>query len=223
MRRFIRLLVVVPLVVLVMPGVARAIQPNVLYAVAARWAECDLRAFGRLFAGEGDGVQQDFAKCRTVYHRDWTSRTSEPRWVDAGDGTVTDQLTGLQWERKTTDGSIHDVSRTFTWSTGFGPADGTVFTELLRTLDDGCFAGHCDWRLPTRAELETVVAPGPYPCAAPCIDSAFGATTPIGIYWSATSNVTGEAFAWGVTFSGGGVGVAPKVLALPARAVRGGF
>ena len=53
------------------------------------------------------------------------------------------------------------------------PADGTAFTAFLGTLNNGtssdgtatsgCFAGHCDWRLPAIEELEGIVhlaAPG---------------------------------------------------------------
>jgi hypothetical protein len=84
-----------------------------------------------------------------------------PRFT-IGAETVLDNLTGLEWERKTDDGSIHDVGRRFTWSTtddgNEQDADGTVFTELLSTLNADCFASHCDWRLPTRAELPTILA-----------------------------------------------------------------
>jgi len=170
----------------------------------------------------GRAVQQ-YVLYYVAAERDWTNRSSEPRWVDAGDGTTWDRLTGLQWERKTTDGSIHDVDREFTWSAGFRAADGTAYTELLRELDQECFAGHCDWRLPTRAELATIVAPGPYPCPADCIDPAFGPTDPIGFYWSSTSSPTGEGFAWGVHFESGAIGAGPKSLSRPVRAVRGGF
>jgi hypothetical protein len=40
------------------------------------------------------------------------------RFVDNGDGTVTDTRTGLMWEQKTDDGSIHDKDNVYTWSTG---------------------------------------------------------------------------------------------------------
>jgi hypothetical protein len=79
----------------------------------------------------------------------------EPRFIDNGDGTVSDTTTGLMWEKKTTDGSVHEVSKTFTWSTG-SPYnfDGTAKTAFLDVLNDvagsgaHCFAGYCDWRLP---------------------------------------------------------------------------
>ncbi len=39
-----------------------------------------------------------------------------PRFVDNGNGTITDRQTGLMWEKKTTDGSIHDLYNSYSWS-----------------------------------------------------------------------------------------------------------
>ena len=133
--------------------------------------------------------------------------------VDNGDGTVTDVTTGLQWEQQTFDKtSVHYFGNFYTWSsTGCvnGPpfdgflfpapadigtgADGTLFTTFLATLNDnaragGCFAGHCDWRVPTVAELETILDLQVPNCGdtlnenVPCIDPIFG---PAGVlYWA---------------------------------------
>ncbi|HUA34481.1 MAG TPA: hypothetical protein VMA09_12805 [Candidatus Binataceae bacterium] len=32
------------------------------------------------------------------------------RYVDNGDGTITDKNTGLMWEKKTTGGGVHEVN-----------------------------------------------------------------------------------------------------------------
>jgi hypothetical protein len=50
-----------------------------------------------------------------------------------------------------------------------------LFTTFLATLNSTCFAGRCDWRLPTVVELVTT---GLLPCSAtPCIDqTVFGPT-----------------------------------------------
>jgi len=81
------------------------------------------------------------------------------RYGDNGDGTVTDYDTGLQWEQKTDDASVHDKDNTYAWSDGgggFTQPDGAAFKVFLGTLNNGtssegsatsgCFAGHCDWR-----------------------------------------------------------------------------
>jgi hypothetical protein len=138
-----------------------------------------------------------------------------PRFVDNGDGTVTDNDTGLMWEKKTTDGSVHDVNKTYTWSqAGNSGPWGTVFTEFLAALNDEpthnpahCFAGYCDWRLPKVnedcmgwtgttwdywhcydkvKELESILYSTP--CTkSPCIDDIFGPTRE-GWYWSFTTH-----------------------------------
>ena len=79
-------------------------------------------------------------------------------YVDNGYGFVKDQRTGLYWEKKDDSGGIHDKDDTYTWSTPSSlVADGTAFSEFLAALNTvPCFAGFCDWRLPTKFELETI-------------------------------------------------------------------
>jgi len=109
------------------------------------------------------------------------------RFVDNGDGTVTDNQTGLEWEKKTDDSTVHDKDNRYTWTSSGTDPDGTAFTDFLGELNDcesmdgatitGGFAGHCDWRLPTIVELQTILL-APYPCGtSPCIDmTVFGPT-----------------------------------------------
>ncbi len=84
-------------------------------------------------------------------------------YKDNEDGTITDNVTGLMWEKKSDDGTIHDKDNTYTWSTGTNDMDGTITTVFLDTLNDvggggaNCFAGHCDWRVPNRKELDSIV------------------------------------------------------------------
>jgi hypothetical protein len=169
------------------------------------------------------------------------------RFVDNGDGTVTDNQTRLVWEKKTNDSGVHDRLNAYTWSSSGTAPDGTAFTGFLATLDDpgggtcssggptggccsnstctdvDCFAGRCDWRLPTLAELQTILL-DPYPCGTnPCIAPVFGPTAGGG-HWSSTSYSILPDSAGGVSFSGGAVGWARKST-IPAyvRAVRGGL
>ena len=202
------------------------------YRAAAKYAACDLKSFGRIYGhADVDKVPRLLTRCRSTYSATWlklhakypsTAPCNGPRFIVNGDGTVTDDLTALQWEQKTDDGSIHDKDDTYTWSTVVSAADGTAYTILLATLNAECFAGHCDWRLPTREELQTIVADT---CTgSPCIAEYIFGPTAANIYWSSTSNVTGDGFAWGVQFANGSSpGAAPKSLSLPVRAVRGGL
>jgi hypothetical protein len=142
-------------------------------------------------------------------------KSTLPRYVDNGDGTVTDSQTGLMWEKKTAAGTgdVHDANNVYTWSTEFSNpiANGSLFTSFLATLNltlqttdsDTCFANYCDWRIPTVAEMRSILL-APAPCASrPCIDqSVFG---PVGqnYYWS-NASVTGNlGNAWMVIFIDG--------------------
>jgi hypothetical protein len=154
----------------------------------------------------------------------------QPQLHDNGDGTVTDNTTGLMWEKKSAAGSgdVHDANNTYTWSLATDDtADGTMFTSFLATLNgdvspDGqstCFANHCDWRIPTIVELQGLLAS----TQNPEIDPLFGATPATAVYWS-SSSLTGQPdSAWFVYFNTGLVSVSDKQeLGAYARAVRGG-
>lgn len=170
-------------------------------------------------------------------------------YVDNGDGTITDTNTGLVWEKKSDDGSIHDKDNGYTWS---GPSygttnvlDGTVATTFLAELNaGGGFAGHTDWRLPNRHELSSLVN---LQNVAPAVSAAFntncgsdlitagnpGCTvttcscTVAGMHWTSStfahSNPGPQGqYAWAVAFYVGNVWEVDKFNSVPARAVRGG-
>jgi hypothetical protein len=172
------------------------------------------------------------------------------RFVDNGDGTITDHQTGLMWEKKTpcavdANGQaipnwadVHCVANYYSWSTNLlNPIpNGTLFTEFLArmntvfsttvdgiTVADSCLGGHCDWRLPNILELKTI-------CGTPtCIDPAFPGPTIQSWYASSTTyplNVHGELvngiYFWSIIFANGGVTNGPKDDYMSARAVRGG-
>lgn len=161
---------------------------------------------------------------------------SGQRFVDNGDGTVTDTKTNLMWEKKEyLDGTAdpinpHDADNLYQWSsTGTAP-DGAAFTDFLVRLNacvsadgsalTGGFAGQCDWRLPTIAELRTILLA---PCATrPCIDPIFGPTQAFH-YWSATTDSSSSLLAWFVDFFNGGVFDNGKPNLDYVRAVRGGL
>jgi hypothetical protein len=153
-------------------------------------------------------------------------------YVDNGDGTITDTRTGLMWEKKSDDGTIHDKDNTYAWSTSGTLADGPVFTTFLATLNaGGGFAGHTDWRLPNELELlslqnygnsnPSVSASFNTSCAAACTVLTCSCTSASFGYWSSTSRAASGVFAWVVGFSEGNVVFGQKTVASSAvRAVR---
>jgi hypothetical protein len=94
------------------------------------------------------------------------------KFVDNGDGTVTDKSTGLMWEQKTDDGGPGDKDIKRTWN------DSMKYCESL-TL-----GGYTDWRLPNTKEQERIVDLGK---SHPAVDTQFFPNTQNAIYWSGTS------------------------------------
>jgi len=116
------------------------------------------------------------------------------RFVDNGDGTVTDQNTGLMWEQKTDDDSIRNRDRMFNWR----QAKKRVFIEELNSTK---FLGHEDWRLPTLKELLTIVSNGHYN---PAVDTAYFPMTKTDYYyWTSDSYEPNSDYAWSVHFASG--------------------
>lgn len=83
-------------------------------------------------------------------------------YTDNGDGTITDNVTGLMWEKLSDDDTIHDRDHEYR-------PDGLFLNKLAR-LNHYRFAGHDDWRVPNARELESLVDAGR---AAPAIDPIF--------------------------------------------------
>ena len=171
-----------------------------------------------------------------------STTTTLPRFVDNGDGTITDYQTGLMWEKKSDDNSIHDVDKLHTWSQpvpSTGP-NGTAYTVFLTTLNSGSgFAGHKDWRLPEvdkdggSEELDSLLDLGqggaPYifdefnsSCTPACSVSTCSCTAP-DFYWSSTTYVfPGDSLdAWAVNFGDTYTIPYGKEDPLYVRAVRG--
>lgn len=163
--------------------------------------------------------------------------SASPRFVDNGDGTVSDNATCLMWEKKTgtadgysacpggpSCGSVHHVNNAYSWSDGVPVnPDGSAFTMFLAELNGPTpFAGHDDWRLPTITELQGIV--DLTACAtAPdyeCIDSTFFGPSHRLIYWSSSASHMIPGDAWGVYLGDGSITSAGRSTGEYVRAVR---
>ena len=198
--------------------------------------ECD---FGVI--GSGTCASKGFAGGTIACNADCTYDTSEcftSRYVDNGDGTISDNETGLMWAKKSDDGSIHDMDNRYTWGVltiSPYPPIGTAFAVYLALLNGSaggaCFAGHCDWRLPTIEELQGLVV---WSAASTTIDPIFkspctpGCTvtecscTQSSFYWSASTEQSFPTVAWYVFFGSGHNSVFDKTGDYHVRAVRSG-
>ena len=115
------------------------------------------------------------------------------RFVDNGDETITDTMTGLMWEKKTTAvGSgpstmdVRDVDNRFTWEYAMNEYVDRLNGRLIAFATDGAFARHTDWRIPTMQELQTIVEPS----AAGRINAVFGPNAPAS-YWTSSKRLLG--------------------------------
>lgn len=147
---------------------------------------------------------------------------------------IEDQVTGLTWEVSTDDDGLRDKDWRYSWynSTGVDAARGNGIEnggscldsancdteKYLAAVNTAGLCGNADWRLPSRAELLSLVDYGG--AAAPLVDAAFLPNSLGEAYWSASSDST--IGAWSVDFANGGSRAEDPATALPARLVRGG-
>jgi hypothetical protein len=124
-------------------------------------------------------------------------------------GCTRDDVTGLVWETKTADGGRRDGEHAFTYYTSAydpdgqygGPNDATGYVNAVNAL------GLCslrDWRLPTPAELLTIVDMGI--TTLPTVDLRFLPNTAANFYWADGTvfrNPFADELAWGADFSFG--------------------
>jgi hypothetical protein len=143
------------------------------------------------------------------------SPTPDPtRFVDQG-ATVLDTKTNLIWEKKSV-GFPSDVDYAFTWceATGCAGSAESWIDGFRNTARNG------SWRIPTRAELQSIVqGPCPRSSFSPCIDPVFGGTAEAR-YWS--SEESSDASAYSVSFTNGQVITESKSARNRVRAVRSG-
>jgi hypothetical protein len=150
------------------------------------------------------------------------------RFIDNGDGTITDLQTGLMWEKKVAGATcLNCVDDRYSWDAAMIDWLDRLNGRLINSPNEGGVAGHSDWRLPTLAELQTIVELNASGCAegSPCIDPIFGPSTSSlsSLYWSASTPADFPEDAWFVDFSDGDVNADRKNGTYHVRAVRGGW
>lgn len=137
--------------------------------------------------------------------------------VANGHSCVRDNVTGLVWEVKTTDGGLQDASNTYTWyntdsTINMGRAgkqnggtctgsncDTHAYTQAVNELNQP-LCGYSDWRMPTREELRSIVD---YGSIDPAIDTNFFPSSKSSKYWSESANAGNSIYVWFLHFGGG--------------------
>jgi len=142
--------------------------------------------------------------------------SNDPRYVDNGDGTVSDLSQGLMWKQED---SYQELKQWMNWK---------MAEDYIAELNKNKFAGHADWRLPSRDELASLYdekksIPWKYYWTVNQVhmDPIFGYTSCC--FWS--SEVKDETYAWTFNFIRGKAYPSPRQgpgLSLSAiRPVRG--
>ena len=115
------------------------------------------------------------------------------RFIDDGEGTVTDTGTALQWKR-CAEGQVWDgrgctgAAASFTWR------------QALELADSAIYAGVSDWRLPNIKELASIVEKA---CSSAAIDLSVFPDTPPSTFWSASPTAYEPGQPWNLFFGSG--------------------
>ncbi len=122
--------------------------------------------------------------CDRFYGQDAQYLTNPMSFTDNGDGTVTDNVTGLLWQR-----DCDDVNRDW-W-------------EAIDYCESLSLAGATDWRIPDEHELQSIVDYGRF---RPAVDTTYFPDTPSsGHFWASSADVFHTDYAWRICFTDGSV------------------
>jgi len=144
-----------------------------------------------------------------------------PSFTDNGNGTITDNITGLMWEKLSDDGSIHDKDLQF--------AGLTAAIGKATTLNGANFAGHNDWRVPNLRELASLPNYEYYNMAIPpifhtgCVGGCTVLTcscTKSNIYFTSTNYQGYQPACWKINMTDGDIYAGDKVDTHYVRLVR---
>ena len=203
-------------------------QMSAWYWSSASYADDNRSAWGVAFLS-GSGYDYGYTKSNFVYARAVRGGQPSGSWVhpvdgspdsadgeswhkawmaareysDNGNGTVTDNSSGLMWQQTTA-------------------ADTMIWEDALSYCENLNLGGYTDWRLPTVKELNSLVDSS-IPSPGPTINTALFPDTQSSGYWTSTTSFTNTGSAWIVFFDyGNGYGDVNKSVSFYVRAVRAG-
>jgi hypothetical protein len=133
-------------------------------------------------------------------------------FIDHGDGTVTDSLSGLMW-KKCSEGQIYSSNNCV------GSATTHTWPQALALAEGSTFAGYNDWRLPNIKELLSLARDDRID---PAINSQVFPNTPNWYFWSSSVSSYDYGYSWYVNFATGFPGHYDVFSNYNARIVRSG-
>ena len=120
------------------------------------------------------------------------STTPNSRFTDNGNGTITDNGTGLMWQKCQLGLSGSSCIN--------GSATAQTWQQALDQADSNTLAGYNDWRLPNHKELLSIVEQR---CYNPSINTTYFPNTSFSNFWSASPRANDVSYAWLVDFHDG--------------------
>lgn len=151
----------------------------------------------------GTGDDADYTSSNSAH-------TCDMSFTDNGNGTITDNCTGLMWKKcvepDTSTSNCAGTQSTYTW------------TNALARCEGLSYAGYTDWRLPNVKELVSIVN---YQVYDPSINTTYFPATPSSYHWSSTTLMIRTDYAWYVNFYYGNAGSSNLTSAYYVRCVRG--
>jgi len=121
-----------------------------------------------------------------IYGEDSDYTINPPTYTDNGNGSVSDQVTGLVWQQ--TDGGE------------------MTYANALTYCQNLILASYTDWRLPSSQELMSIVN---HDANRPALNATYFLATDAEYWWTAQETVGDSSRAW-VVNAGGGIGAHPK-------------
>jgi len=132
------------------------------------------------------------ADCSSNRNVDMTISKPDGIYIDHGDGTVTDNITGLMWQKCSLGLSGNDCAG--------GAAKSYSWQDALKAAQNSKESKYRDWRLPNRIELESLEETA---CDFPAINDTIFPQTPPNFYWSSSRHAKLNNYAWSVYFDNG--------------------
>jgi len=139
-----------------------------------------------------------------------SATAADTKFILNGDGTASDNTTGLMWMRCS-------LGQEWDGNTCSGTAAILSWSDALKAAAGNEFSGYADWRLPNKNELESIVENR---CFSPSINAVIFPATPPAFFWSSSPYAAISEGAWSVDFGYGTVIASVKSGSIHVRLVR---
>lgn len=130
-------------------------------------------------------------------------------------GCTFDQVTGLLWELKTSDGGARDYRKVYT---NFGDQRAGDASRYPAKVNQSTLCGRSDWRLPTPSEILSIVDHGVL-WPKPMINLPWFPNTSRHAVWTGVAQVGIDSQAWSATLTYGTILVSQRYFKLGVRLV----